>query len=312
VRNVGEGIVELIVAERDAAGPFADFYDFCARVPTAVLNKRAIESLIHAGAFESLGHPRKGLLQVFEPIIDAYVARRREHDMGVLSLFGQSSEGPTFDDNITIPDAEFDKFERLQNEREMLGLYVSDHPMAGLEGLIARKADCPLGEALARENGTKVTVGGVITALNKKWTRRGDLMAVFTLEDLAQSVEVMVFPKTMTLIGHLLEEQKVVMVTGRVDTRDDTPKLVAVDIEAVDLEVDDEPPLRLKLPAARMDNGTLSEMKDLLLEFPGPSEVHILLDSGQVLRLNDDTRVDLRSGLIGELRVLLGPSAVVA
>jgi DNA polymerase-3 subunit alpha len=137
-------------------------------------------------------------------------------------------------------------------------------------------------------------------------------MAVFTLEDLAQSVEVMVFPKTMTLIGHLLVDQAVVMVTGRVDTRDETPKLIAVDLEAVDVELDDDPPLRLKLPAARMDNGTISEMKDLLLEFPGPSEVHILLDSGQVLRLNDDTRVDLRSGLIGELRVLLGPSAVVA
>lgn len=311
VRNVGEGLVSLILEEREAGGPFTDFYDFCGRVNTQVLHKRTVESLIKAGAFDSVGHPRKGLLQVFEQIIDSYVARRKEHDMGVMSLFGQGDDGPTFDDRVEIPDVEFAKTERLHNEREMLGLYVSDHPMMGLESVIGRKADCTVSELFDRENGSRVAVGGVITGLQKKWTRKGDLMAVLTLEDLDKSIEVMVFPKTMSLVGHMLQDQTVIMLNGRIDTRDDTAKLIAVDLELVDLEVEDDPPLRLKFPTHRLDDNTIGQMKSLFSEFPGQSEVHILLEEGQILRLNDDTRVNVSGGLVGELKVLLGSSAVV-
>src|SRR5690606_10426053 len=123
VRNVGEGLVGLIVAEREAHGPFSDFYDFCERVDLSVLNKRTIESLVKAGAFDSLGHPRQGLLTVFEQIVDNTVARRRERDMGVMTLFGEADDGPLFDDRPRIPDLEFDKMTRLAFEKEMLGLY---------------------------------------------------------------------------------------------------------------------------------------------------------------------------------------------
>ena len=137
VRNVGEGVVAKIIEARDEGGPFADFYDLCERVDPSALNKRTIESLIKAGAFDSLGHPRQGLFLVFEEIVDVILARRRERDAGIMSLFGDATSGnddvaASFD-RPPIPDEEFSKSQRLAFEKEMLGLYVSDHPLMGAE-----------------------------------------------------------------------------------------------------------------------------------------------------------------------------------
>ena len=119
IRNVGEGLVELVLKERDANGPFENFYDFVERVPEPVLNKRTVESLIKAGAFDSLWHPRKGLLMVYEQIIDTTVVRRRERDQGVMSLFGELEDAgvPGFDERIAIPAMEFDKDDRLKDRK---------------------------------------------------------------------------------------------------------------------------------------------------------------------------------------------------
>ena len=311
VRNVGTGLVELIIEERDENGPFEDFYDFCQRVNTQVLNKRTIESLIKAGGFDSMGHPRQGLLTVFEQIVDTTIARRKEHDMGVMSLFGEMEEGPAFDERVRIPDVEFDKKHRLAFEKEMLGLYVSDHPLLGAEQALKRKVDCTILELGDLDDGTQRTVGGVITGLQRKWTKKGDLMAVFVLEDLQGSVEVMVFPKTMAQIGHLLVEDAVVITTGRVDKRDETAKFIPRELELFEPQVDEHPPLRLHLPPSRLDNATIDRLQELIGDFPGDSEVHILLGDKQVLRLSDDHLVDTRTGLIGELRALLGHESVV-
>ena len=197
VRNVGEGLVELIVTERNSNGPFADFYDFAQRVDEKVLNKRTIESLIKAGGFDSLGHPRQGLLTSFEQIIDQTVARRREHEMGVQTLFGALDDGggPLFDERTPIPDIELAKRPRLAFEKEMLGLYVSDHPLMGYERTLQRKTDCALADLAEKEDQSRVIIGGVVTNLVRKWTKKGELMAVFTLEDLASQIEAMVFPE---------------------------------------------------------------------------------------------------------------------
>ena len=313
VRNCGETLVDMIVAERDSAGPFADFYDFCERVNLQVLNKRTIESLIKAGAFDSVGHPRRGLLTVFEQIVDSTVARRKEHDMGVMSLFGEpgAGEGAAFDERVVIPALEFEKKHQLAAEKEMLGLYVSDHPLFGAERAIARKADGTIADLEGVEDGAQRVLGGVITGLQKKWTKRGDLMAVFTLEDLGGSIEAMVFPKTMADIGHKLVDDAVVFASGRIDRREDTPKLVIRDVEIFEPMSDLAPPLRIQVHPNRLDDHTVGKLKELLSEFPGGSEVFIHLGEQRVLRLPDAFTVDAAGGLVGELRVLLGAEAVV-
>ena len=314
VRNVGEGMVELLVAERDANGPFADFYDFCERCDTTVLNKRTVESLIKAGAFDAMGHPRQGLLHAHEQIIDHTVARRKEHDMGVMSLFGEIEEGgPVFDERILIDNIEFDKMTRLSFEKEMLGLYVSDHPLEGYEVAIRRRCDTSISELEDAEEGGFWTVGGVVTNLDKKWTRRGELMAVFSLEDLGGSMEVMVFPKTMADHGHKLTDDVIVLVKGRIDRREDLPKIICHDVEIVHTaEIDEVKPVRVHLPLERVRPETINELKDLLTAHPGDSEVFLHLGDRQVLRLPPEYTVDLASGVVGEIRVLLGAEAVLA
>ena len=318
VRNVGEGLVELLVNARNEGGPFTDFYDFCARVDEKVLNKRTVESLIKAGAFDSLDHPRQGLLTAYEEIIDTSLARRREYEMGVQTLFGASTDGPVFDERKVIPDIELDKRTRLAFEKEMLGLYVSDHPLFGAEAFLARRVDCSLSDLADKDENARVTVGGVVTNLVRKWTKRGDLMAVFTIEGLSDSIEAMVFPKTMALWGHLLTEQtndQVVLVQGRVDKRDDLPKLIVDTVELADLEaMGQAPPLRLRVAGRRCSDDLLADLKQALTAHAGDSPVFLHLDAGafeKVLRLAPDFAVDTSNGLMGELRALLGAESVL-
>ena len=147
VRNVGEGVVSPIVEERSTNGPYIDFYDFCERVPTSVLNKRSLEALIKAGAFESCGHSRQGLLLVAEDIVDQVVNRRREADMGIQTLFGDLAESPGgFDERIEVPEHEVDEKTKLAWEKEMLGLYVSSHPLYGVDASLRRATDCAIAD----------------------------------------------------------------------------------------------------------------------------------------------------------------------
>ena len=312
VRNVGSALVGHIVTEREANGPYADFYDFCNRVDLMVLNKRTIESLIKAGGFDSLGHPRRGLLAVFEQIVDQTVARRREKDMGVMTLFGDLDDGgaPAFDERVKIPELRFDKKEQLAFEKEMLGLYVSDHPLMGAEAALRRKTDGTIVDLTEVDDGALRLIGGVVNGLQRKWTKKGDLMAVFTLEDLQSSIEVMVFPRTMTDIGHKLVDDAVLVVKARVDKRDDTPKLIAMDVEVFEGANEAIPPLRVRVAPQRVDERAITELKLLLSRFPGESQVYLHLGE-QVLRLPDDYCVDGESGVISELRVLFGPTAIL-
>jgi DNA polymerase III subunit alpha len=302
------------VAERDANGPYDDFYDFVQRVDMTVLNKRTVESLIKAGAFDEVGHPRQGLLAVFEQIVDHTIARRRERDMGIMTLFGggdDASGGSDFE-RVSIPAMEFSKRDRLAFEKEMLGLYVSDHPLLGAEAALARRTECTLDELADMDDGALTTVGGVITGLQRKWTKKGDLMAVFVLEDLRTSIEVMVFPRTMQEHGHKLADDSVVVLKARVDSRDETPKLIAQAIDVVDVGDGDAEPLRVRVPPQLLSESTVADLKQVLTDHPGDSPVFLHLGPSQVLRLPPRWNVDMGNGLIGHLRVLLGPSAILA
>ena len=319
VRNVGEGLVERIVAERDANGPFEDIFDFCARVDPVVLNKRTMESLAKGGAFDSLSHPRQGLCLVLEEVVDRTLERRREQDLGITSLFAVFEEeqadpgwGGT---KVAIPDAEFDKSQRLAFEKEMLGLYVSDHPLMGFEGALSRHTDSTLSDmreedTVAGDRSPVRTVGGVVTDLRRSYTKKGDLMARFVLEDLQAAMEVFVFPKTMAEYGALIENDAILVVKGRLDTREEEPKIVCMEVSRPLLHRGEED-LHIKLPLGVLTDRRVEGLKEVLSGHPGPSAV--LLHVGEkVLKLPPEFNVDCRNGLVGELKRLLGQSAVLS
>jgi DNA polymerase-3 subunit alpha len=181
----------------------------------------------------------------------------------------------------------------------------------GAEAALARRTECTITDLAELEDGTIRTIGGVVNGLQRKWTKKGDLMAVFTLEDLQTSIEVMVFPKAMLELGHLLADDAVLVVKGRVDKREDTAKFVAMDVEVFEGITDGAPPLRLSVAPARLSQDTVDELKTVLERFPGESQVFVHLGEGKVLRLPDAFCVDTTGGLIGELRVLLGASAIL-
>ncbi|MCU1458949.1 MAG: polymerase alpha subunit [Actinomycetia bacterium] len=318
VRNVGEGLVGVMLQSRDADGPFTDFFDFCERVDPMVLNKRTVESLVKAGAFDSLGYPRQGLLMVFEQIVDATLARRRERDAGIMSLFGDLGGGgegvaAAFEEKIVIPDTEFAKKERLAAEKEMLGLYVSEHPMMSAERALKRYIDCSIAEFRDTREGEMRTVGGVVTALQRKYTKKGDLMATFVLEDLASAIEVMVFPKTMLTYSELIEEDAIICIKGRLDGRDDQPKIIAMDVSRPELVIDGGPPVRLRCRLGSLTDDKASDLREILVRHPGDSTVFVHLESPEkvtVLKLGEEYLVDARNGLFAELRVLLGADCI--
>ncbi|MBM3675800.1 MAG: DNA polymerase III subunit alpha [Actinobacteria bacterium] len=317
VRNVGDGVVAKILEARDAGGAFTDFYDFCERVDVAALNKRTVESLVKAGAFDSLGYPRQGLTLVFEQVVDVTVARRREREAGIMSLFGDAADASgdalADFDRPAVPDEEFRKMQRLAFEKEMLGLYVSDHPLMGAERSLGRYTDATLSELKEMREGELRTVGGVVTALSRKYTKRGDLMATFVLEDLAAAVEVMVFPKTMAQYGELLEEDAVVCVKGRLDAREESPKIIAMEVTHPELVLDGGPPVRIRVKLGALTEAKSHRLKEILAEHPGDSPVYVHLESPEkttVLRLGDEFLVTERNGLFAELRVLLGPDCI--
>jgi DNA polymerase III subunit alpha len=335
VRNVGESLVERIVTEREANGGFTDFYDFCKRVDPVVLNKRTIESLAKAGAFDSLGHKRMGLCLVADEIVDRTLERRREEDAGISTLFScLETEEPGVapagfeglgDARVPIGDQEFDKSKRLAFEKEMLGLYVSDHPLRGVESALSRLTECSIAELKELDDvggqgaglpggiydGQFKVVGGIVTGLTRRYTRRGELMATFFLEDLRGSIEVFVFPKVMQVYGALLNDDGVVVVKGRVDTRDEQVKLVCSELSFPTLVAEGElTELHLKLPLNALTDGLLESLKAVLSNHPGGEPV--FLNLGQTtLRLPSEFNVDSRGGLRGELVALLGPGAVI-
>ena len=307
VRNVGSSVAEAIVAEREAKGPFADFRDFCERVPIFCLNKQPMDALIRAGAFDSLGHTRKGLLHVHELITGQIIARRREREQGVFSLFGDADGRiASFEEPVAIPDVEFDKKERLAQEKEMLGLYVSDHPLLGLEGALRRRADASLTDVTELPDGSMRVFAGVITGLQVKWTKRGEQMAAFTLEDLESSIEVTAFPKTMAQYAAVITDDSVVTVRARVDKRDDTPKLIAWEVTAFGGgSPSASEPLRVRLPLGSMSASVLDTLKEVLAAHHGDVPVHLYLGGlGQKgFRLPREYCVDTSNGVVAALRV---------
>jgi DNA polymerase-3 subunit alpha len=318
IRNVGRNVVDGIVSAREERGAFTDFPDFLAKVPTVVCNKRVVESLVKAGAFDSLGHTRRSLVLVHEQAVDAVVDVKRAEAVGQFDLFGAAetaADAPVM--GVAVPDVpEWEKAVRLGYEREMLGLYVSDHPLLGVEHLLSGSVDCGVAALVddgGPPGGAQVTVGGLVTAVQRKITKKGDTYAVVTLEDLEGGVDVMVWPSTYASYGTVLAPDTVVLVRGRVDRRDDSVQLVASEIVVPDLTAE-HGPVVLTLPAHRCTPPMVARLRDVLAGHPGRTEVHLRLEgtgSTTVLSLDPRYRVEPTTALMGDLKALLGPSCLV-
>ena len=310
VRNVGEGVVDKIAGSR-ADGPYESFLDFVNRVDVAALNRRTVESLVKAGAFDALGHSRKGLTLMHELILDSTLERRRNEEMGQYSLFAGDA-ADTEERDFDIPNDEWSQKIKLAFEKEMLGLYVSDHPLLSVGASLAAATTITISELEELSDRTSVTVGGIVGTITRRWTRNGDPMLFFQLEDLERSVEVIVFPKTVHDFGPLVVEDAVLVVSGHLDHRGDDVKVVAREIK--ELAVRDDSSVRLAVPAQRLTPEVVSNLKTILRNHPGDATVFLnLSDNGntKVLKLGDDHKVEPRSALFAELKELLGPRAIL-
>lgn len=310
VRNVGEGVVEKI-AEARADGPFESFLDFVDRVDVSALNKRTVESLIKAGAFDALDHSRKGLTLMHELILDTTLERRRNEEMGQYSLFAGEEAGVEETD-FEIPSDEWGQKTKLAFEKEMLGLYVSDHPLLSVGASLAAATTSTISELAELNDRSSVVVGGIVGSITRRWTKNGDPMLFFQLEDLEGSIEVIVFPKTVHDYGPLIVEDSVVVVSGHLDHRGDDVKVVSREIK--ELAIRDDSMVRLAVPAQRLTPEVVSNLKAILKNHPGSASVFLnLSDNGdtKTLKLGDDHKVEPRSALFAELKELLGPRAIL-
>ncbi|NUS41716.1 MAG: DNA polymerase III subunit alpha, partial [Terrabacter sp.] len=325
IRNVGLPVVQAVVKAREEKGAFASFKDFLSKVPAVVCNKRTIESLIKGGAFDSLGESRRGMVEVHERYIDALVEVKKQEAIGQDSLFGSFGDeadaggagGPgAFDGLPPVPSMEWDKATLLSFEREMLGLYVSDHPLFGIEHILATHADTSIASLMGddpKADGTPVTVAGLITSLQLKRTKKGDLWAIATVEDLDGAIECLFFPSAYMTYSTMLAQDTVCAVKGRISARDDSISIFAQELTIPDIKEGPRGPVVLTLPLGRATPAVAESLKRVLGEHPGATEVQVKLTQpgrSVLMSLDDSLRVNATSALFGDLKALLGPACL--
>jgi DNA polymerase III subunit alpha len=321
VRNVGHNVVDGIVMARQEKGRYTDFNDFMDKVPAVVCNKRVIESLVKAGAFDDLKHKRRALVAIHEMAVDQYVDLKRNEAIGQDSLFaaldGLDGGDSGFGISVAVPDIEdWDKMTLLGHEREMLGLYVSDHPLLGMEHVLSASRDCTIGQLMLdeeRADGSTVTITGLITSVQRKVTKRGDSWAMVSVEDLEGAIDVLLFPSVYQLAANVLSEDAIVTVRGRLSRQKDQPELHGQEVTLPDLNDEARGPVVIALPLTRCTGPVVEQLKEVLGTHPGMSEVRLKLqarDSTKVMRLDDRLRVTPSPALFADLKQLLGPGCL--
>ena len=314
IRNVGEGVVASIKSAREAKGNFTSFGDFLAKVDAQVCNKKTIESLIKAGAFDDLGHHRKALVAVHLEAIDAVIESKRAEAIGQFDLFGDIGSSAMSGLEIEIPQGEWDKSTLLAFEREMLGLYVSDHPLLGVEHILRSNTDMSI-SALLDAGGAQdgfVTIGGLITSISRKVSRTGSSWAIVTVEDLEGSLEVLFFAKAYTQYALTLVEDRIVTIRGRVDHRDEQVRFSAVEMGSLDVSSGPVGPLMISLPISQCTPPIVERVKEILRSHPGKREVHLHIeDSGKSTTMKIDALVTSSPSLSADLKSILGPDCLV-
>ncbi|MGD0055588.1 MAG: DNA polymerase III subunit alpha [Acidimicrobiales bacterium] len=317
VRNVGEALVDKIVAEREAHGPFTSIYDFVRRVDPVVLNRRSMESLIKAGAFDSLGVPRLGFLLKVDEIIDVTLSRRKDLSFGISTLFA-ALEGGGADDwegtEIELSDLEFDKSVKLDFEREMLGTYISDHPLYEIESLLAAKTDGSIlsirerGDELARANKV-VTVGGILAEVQLRTTKAGQQYARVVLEDLGGSMEIIFSARKFEECSGFLAKDNVVLIEGRLDARDEELRFSAMTVTLLKVDRGDGE-LRLALRPEDLTARSIGTLREILSQHPGRSPVIVETgEAGKAYKLGPEFNVNI-AAVVGDLRSEFGRNVI--
>ncbi len=320
IRNVGVNAVEAMVAAREKEGAYTSFKDYLVKVPAVVCNKRTIESLIKAGAFDSLNHHRRALAMIHEEAIDSVITLKRNEAIGQFDLFAGFEEAESEASlSIEIPDLpEWEKKDKLSFERDMLGLYVSDHPLQGLEGLLSQHADQSITSIIADDgpqDGAIITISGMITSLSRRIAKAsGNAYARAEIEDLGGSIEVMFFGQVYGPIASVLAEDLVVVVKGRLQRRDDgAVALNCMELSVPDLSEGTNGPLQISMPTHKATEAVVTELGDVLRNHRGNSEVRLHLQGDtrtEVMALPVHLRVNPSPSLFGDLKVLLGPTCL--
>jgi DNA polymerase-3 subunit alpha len=319
VRNVGANVVDRIVAGRTEKGRYENFNDFMEKVDALVCNKRMLDSLIKAGAFDEMKHPRRALVAVHEEAVDRYATMKKDSGGGQDSLFDdlEPSSEAVFNMAVNVPEIdEWDKMTLLGHERDMLGLYVSDHPLLGLEHVLSNGTDCTIGELMLdeeRPDGSPVTVSGLVTSVQRKITKRGDAWAMITLEDLDGAIDVLLFPSAYQLASTHLTEDAILTVKGRLSRSKEQPELHGQEVTVPDISDGPSGPVVISLPSTRCTPPVVEQLKDVLGTHPGMTEVRLRLmtrEATRVMRLDDRLRVTPSPALFADLKQLLGPGCL--
>ena len=316
IRNVGENVVASIISNRISKGRYLSFGDFLTKVDALVCNKKTIESLIKAGAFDSLMHSRKGLMMVYLEAIDAVSEAKRAEAIGQFDLFGTETSATSVSGlAIDIPLGEWEKSMLLSYEREMLGLYVSDHPLLGVEHILRAAADMPISQLADVNHDQIITVGGLITQVQRKVSRQGTPWAIVTVEDLDGAVDVMFFSNSYATHGVNLVEDRIVAIRGRVDKREEQPRVSALDLTLPDLNQIPTGPLVISMEMSRCTPPVIERMKEILRSHPGGREVHLQLDENgkkTILKIDEGLKVTSSPSLSADLKTVLGPDCLVS
>lgn len=318
IRNVGANVVSSLINTRTEKGKYTDFSDYLNKIDIAACNKKVTESLIKAGAFDSLGHPRKGLFLVHTDAVDSVLGTKKAEAMGQFDLFGGTDDGGGTDAVFTIrvPEEEWEDKHKLALEREMLGLYVSGHPLNGIAHLLANQVDTQIPAILDGDvaNDAQVVVGGILASVNRRVNKNGLPWASAQLEDLTGGIEVLFFPQTYSLFGHEIADDVVVLVKAKVAARDDRISLIAHELVVPDFSsAQADRPLAVSLPTRQCTIDKVSALKQVLANHPGTAQVHLRLISGEritTLELDQSLRVTPSSALMGDLKALLGPGCL--
>ncbi|WP_433521888.1 DNA polymerase III subunit alpha [Nocardia pseudovaccinii] len=320
VRNVGANVVTSIIQARKEKSKFTDFSDYLNKIDAIACTKKVTESLIKAGGFDSLGHPRKGLLLVHSDAIDAVMSTKKAEAIGQFDLFGGLDDGDesvasVF--NVKVPEDEWETKHKLALEREMLGLYVSGHPLNGVEHVLAAQADTAIPAILEGDikDGAQVTIGGILASVNRRINKNGLAWASAQIEDLTGGIEVLFFPQAYSVYGADVVEDAVVLVKARVSVRDDRISLIANDLAVPDLSsIGVAKPLAVVMPTRLCTPDKIGELKRILSRHPGTADVHVrhvgARDNTSLWKLDDSLRVSPSSALMGDLKALLGPGCL--